>query len=356
MTLPRLILAATFAVCLAPLPELLAVDTAVVKADHVAVRAQPSSKAERLRGNLKKGDIVRVQATVEDPKATGTEPRQWARIEMPAKFPVWVAAELVDAKAGVVKSDLANLRGGPGKNYSRVGQLTKGSKVTQVRIQEGWMQIEPPPTAVAYIASDLLSKEGAANTVASKPAAPARTPAAAPAPTPLAERSQPKWITSPNPGRPIESAQPQETPPARTAPQEPAQPVVRTPAPSPSPVPSAPIVSQPPAVVPSAPAPTLAPAPTRTFTLLSSTNWIETKRKVAREGYIVPSANPKAPSGYCLLSKSRDEGLMNYVYTEDPRINLKQFLNRSVTIVGEEWIDPRFRATPILIPDSLSLE
>lgn len=355
MTLPRLILAATFVAFLAPLPELLAVETAVVKADHVAVRALPSAKAERLRGNLKKGDIVRVQATVEDPKATGTEPRQWARIDMPAKFPVWVAAELVDAKTGVVKSDLANLRGGPGKNYSRVGQLTKGSKVTQVRIQEGWMQIEPPPSAVAYIASDLLAKEGAPNAVASsKPAPPARATAPAPVQAPLAERSQPKWITSPNPGRPIDPAAVQETRPARTAPPEAAQPVV-SPA-APSPVPSAPVVSQPAPVVPTAPPPTLAPAPTRTFTLLSSTNWIETKRKVTREGYIVPSANPKAPSGYCLLSKSRDEGLMNYVYTEDPHINLKQFLNRSVTIVGEEWIDPRFRATPILIPDSLSLE
>jgi hypothetical protein len=100
----------------------------------------------------------------------------------------------------------------------------------------------------------------------------------------------------------------------------------------------------------------VAPRTIITYTTQSTTNWVETKRKVTREGFLVPSANPKAPSGYCLLSKSRSEGLMNYVYTTDPKINLKQFLNMAVTVVGEEVIDPKFKATPVLLAESVSLE
>lgn len=353
MRLNRSLLAALAVILFAPAFQSLAVDTAVVKADHVAVRAEPSSKSERLKGNLKKGDIIRVLSEVEDPKATGSEPRRWAQIEMPAKFPVWVAAELVDPKASIVKSEIANLRAGPGKNYSRVGQVTKGSKVTQVRLQEGWMQIDPPPTAVAYIAADLLGKEGKATAVA-KASPPARQTAAAPAPTPLGERPQPKWITSTTPGRPL--VQPAQPPPSVTAPA-----LVQA---TPSPVAQAPTVSraltQEPVAAPAEPVystPTpVAPRTIITYTTQSTTNWIETRRKVIREGFLVPSANPKAPSGFCLLSKSRSEGLMNYVYTTDPKINLKQFLNRSVTISGEEVIDPKHTSTPVLMAESVSLE
>ena len=358
MRLHRSLLAAFAAALFAPFCQSLAleiavVNTAVVKADHVAVRAEPSSKAERLKGNLKKGDIVRVVSEVEDPKATGSEPRRWAQIEMPAKFPVWVAAELVDPKTSVVMSDLANLRTGPGKNFSRVGQVAKGSKLTQVRIQEGWMQIEPPPTAVAYIAADLLGKEGKSTSVA-KANPPARQTAAASTPTPLGDRPQSKWITSTAPGRPL--VQPTQPPPAVTyspAPEAPTRAI------APAPVPTAPATPDPvPAPVEpvySTPTP-VAPRTIITYTTQSTTNWVETRRKVIREGFLVPSANPKAPSGFCLLSKSKSEGLMNYVYTTDPKINLKQFLNRSVTISGEEVIDPKHRSTPVLIAESVSLE
>lgn len=351
MRLQRLLLSAIAAAILAPISQSFAVDTAIVKADHVAVRAEPSSKSERLKGNLKKGDLVRVISEVEDRKATGSEPRHWAQIEMPAKFPVWVASELVDAKTLVVKSDLANLRTGPGKNFSRVGQLPKGSKVTQVRTQEGWTQIDPPPSAVAYIASDLIGKEGKATTVA-KANPPARQTSAAPAPTPLSDRPQPKWITSTAPGRPLEQPVRQAQP--AIAPPPPVQAPVQTVADS-TPAPVAPPESAPAQPVYSTPAP-VAPRTIITYTTQSTTNWVETKRKVTREGFLVPSANPKAPSGYCLLSKSRSEGLMNYVYTTDPKINLKQFLNMAVTVVGEEVIDPKFKATPVLLAESVSLE
>lgn len=216
------------------------------------------------------------------------------------------------------------------------------------------MQIDPPPSAVAYIAADLLGKEGKASSVA-KTAPPARqTAAVAPATTPLGERPQPKWITSTSPGRPL--VQPTQPPPAVASPAPvqsastttaPAPVVTRTITPDPVPAPAEPVYSTP---TPAAPRTII------TYTTQSTTNWVETRRKVIREGFLVPSANPKAPSGYCLLSKSKSEGLMNYVYTTDPKITLKQYLNRSITITGEEVIDPKHPSTPVLMAESVSLE
>lgn len=332
---------------------LAAAEAAVVKADQIAVRAEPSAKSERLRGNLKKGDVVLVVGEVADPKAQGNEPRRWAEIEMPPRFPVWVAAELVDPKTGSLKSDKANLRSGPGKNFSRVGQLSKGAKITQVRIQEGWMQIEPPPAAHAFIAADLVDKNPAKPAPA-KTSAP-RKPTATPLPLP--DRTAVAASAQPVPARPLISTDTPTPPPRNTN--------VRNAVPTPQPVANVPALSAPqpptsqiPVSTPTAP-PLADSSPTvfsKPPTTLSTTNWVATKRRVLREGYLVASMNPKAPSGYCLISKNRSEGLMNYVYTEDARINLKQFQNIFVVVSGEEWIDPTLKATPILIADSVSLE
>ncbi len=333
---------------------LAAAEAAVVKADQIAVRAEPSAKSERLRGNLKKGDVVLVVGEVADPKAQGNEPRRWAEIEMPPRFPVWVAAELVDQKTGSLKSDKANLRSGPGKNFSRVGQLSKGAKITQVRIQEGWMQIEPPPAAHAFIAADLVDKNPAKPSIA-KSSTP-RKPAAASLPLP--DRTAVAASAQPVPARPLISTEASPPLPRNTN--------VRNVVPNPQPVANLPALSAPqpptsqiPVTTPTAPPQTADSGPavfSKPPTTLSTTNWVATKRKVLREGYLVASMNPKAPSGYCLISKNRSEGLMNYVYTEDARINLKQFQNIFVVVSGEEWIDPKLKTTPILIADSVSLE
>lgn len=354
-------------VSFANIQSLSAAQTAVVKADRVAMRAEPSVKAERLPNTLKKGTVVNVLSEVEDPKAKGNETRRWAQIELPPTVGVWVAAALVDEKSSTIKSRGANLRSGPGKNYSRIGSIDKGATVKSIRTVDGWTQIEPPPSATAYVPADLLDKSGATKPapIAASAAAPAARQGRTGRSAPLAARP-PAPAGDPAPARPlaaqtaaaprpaaarrvVESSPAPAPEPTRAAP-----PVVQTEPVPPPPAPTPdPIVTAPPQAAPSTP---VYSAPSRLTQTHSTTNWIETKRKVFRQGTLVASLNPKAPAGYVLLSKRKSEGMINYIYTDNPEINVRKFVNKNVLVSGEEWVDPEHKKTPIVVVESIEPE
>lgn len=337
--------------------SLSAAQPAVVKADRVALRAEPSNKAERLPNTLKKGTAVNVLSEVEDPKAKGNETRRWAQIELPPSVGVWVAAALVDEKSSTIKSRGANLRSGPGKNFSRIGSIDKGASVKSIRTVDGWTQIEPPPSATAYVPAELLEKGGTAKPAA---VAAAATPAARQGrPAPLANRA-PAPAGDPAPARPLmaQSAPAPNPTPARRVVETAAEPARPAPAivqtePAPPPVASNPVFTAPPQTPPPAP---VYSAPARLTQTHSTTNWIETKRKVFRQGTLVASLNPKAPAGYVLLSKRKSEGMINYIYTDNPEINVRKFVNKNVLVAGEEWVDPEHKKTPIVVVESIEPE
>ena len=117
--------------------------------------------------HLKNGDTVTV---IEQVNLKKGEPRQWAKIALPADAKVWVFSSLVDSASMSVKAKKANLRSGPGENYSVVGTLEKGAAVKQVQAKGDWMEIEAPAGAYAFVAAQFLHQEPAPAMVAAVPA------------------------------------------------------------------------------------------------------------------------------------------------------------------------------------------
>src|SRR5665213_3037213 len=187
---------------------------AVVKDDVLNVRGQPSFTGEVI-AHLKRGDTVTVLEEISKPSASKDEPSHWDRIVMPSNAPVWVDAAFIDAEKNV-RARKINLRGGPGENYSVVGQLEKGTPVKEIRSAKGWLRIEAPTNAYAYVAAEYLE--------------------AAPQPAPVADH------VTPPPASPPEVV----NVPAQPAPVPAQEPLVAaaTPAPAPAPAPVAPPPTQ----------------------------------------------------------------------------------------------------------------
>lgn len=304
---------------------------AVVKVNRAKVRAQPSAHSEVLT-HLKQGDRVTILAEQSDPEARAGEPRQWARIEMPEHVPVWLAANLIDPKSKKVKVDRINLRAGPGKNFSQLGQLPKGTEVSDIRSEDGWMQIEAPPGCVAYMAVDLLApgtERAATNRSAASPPPPVvlnpkpRVRSEVIAPQPIESVTPPpvsvpgNAVAEPNPTR---GALPNEIARVEPVPYKPVA-VARP-------------VSNPAAVQPRVASDAGQPEPG--------------PRVVNREGLVGHAWSVQAPSYLELRSSRRHEGLINFLFTDDPKIDLEPFRKKHVVLTGEEWIDPRWPKTPIL--------
>lgn len=331
---------------------------AVVKVNQAKVRAQPSAHSEVLT-HLKQGDTAVILAEQADPEARSGEPRRWARIEMPEHVPVWLAANLIDPKSKKVKVERINLRAGPGKNFSQLGQITKGTVVNEIRSEDGWMQIEAPAGCIAYMAAELLAtspQRGATG----RSASPDRRPGPTQPPIPQATRA-PSSTSTPAAGilppvvaKPDPSARTEVTPPQSV--ESPGSPQVLTT--------DNPVVKSKPSSK-TVPYETAAPAPP----LYNSVDVVRPggnpgvgehrvasvepqyplgPRVVTREGVVAETWSVKAPSYLELNSFRRREGLMNFLFTDDPKIDLNAFRNKHVLLTGEEWVDARWAKTPIL--------
>ena len=331
---------------------------ATVKADRTNLRAKPAFDGEVI-ATLQKGETV---AVLDQVPGTGTDgqPRDWAKVALPKQVPVWVYAPLVDAKTRLVKQKFLNLRAGPGKNYSEMGELKQGDAVTVIRELDGWLQIEPPAGTVAFVAASLI-ETAPGKTAAPKPtrqvSLPERSSPPVPAPEskPLPAQSQPVATETVKPPAPVPTPVAEPAPPVVTepAPLAVAKPAVTTPIYSNPVVAPAPVVN--PAVAADAP-----PAPRKFLRYQPPTHSVPVDkdfvpsvantdvkpREVLREGIVGRAWNVQAP-GHLELLSLHDEGKLDFLFSDNPELDLTQFRNRRVVVTGEEWRDSRWK-TPLL--------
>ena len=306
---------------------------AVIKGDRTNVRAKPGFDGEVL-ASLKKGDVVSVIGEVDGVGADGKTTRSWSKIALPAKVAVWVYGPLLDAKTKTVKGGSVNLRAGPGRNYSELGKLSQGASITIVRSLEDWTQIEPPTGTFAYVASSLIdTTPQPAALKQEKPAEPAAEPVASSKPAPPVPT---KTITEPAPV-PTETKV-ADAPQLKPAAADPVATSAPAAAPTPAPVVTAPVIAAP-ALTPATPiATTPAPSPVPPAEVKP--------RHVIRDGIVGGAISVQAP-GYYELRSLHSEGVVDYLVSDNPDLNLGKFHGQAVTVSGEEWRDVRWK-TPVL--------
>jgi uncharacterized protein YgiM (DUF1202 family) len=289
---------------------------AVVKSANVNVRGQASFIGETL-GHLQKGDPVTVLERITLSHPTTGEPAEWAQIALPAGIPVWVNADCIDAEAKAIKVRKVNLRGGPGENYSVVGRLEKGAAIKEIKTEKGWVSIEAPTNAYAFVAAEFLDMQ-------SPPAVAVTLPPLAPAP-------EPQVVNINTPAPPAIATN---------------EPIVAAPtAPSPTEPPSTP--PAPIATPPAEPAPTPAPAP------VAPSEPVITPRVVTREGFVRTSYNIQAPTDY-ELHDVQSGTLIDYLQPK-PGQNFKIFVGTRIMVTGPEGMDPRWPRTPVLQVQTVDL-
>jgi SH3-like domain-containing protein len=308
---------------------------AVVTEKNVNVRGKAAISGEVI-AHLKRGDHVQVleEVVLKNPKTD--EPAKWAKIALPANAPVWVNSAFLDANKAVVPKKL-NLRGGPGENYSVIGQLTKGTPVKEVEAKGNWLRIEAPADSYAFVAAHLISNDTGAPVLASKEvpnhpvtAAPPTTTAAPPtvaAVTPPVETP----VTTAKP--PTIGAEPAGTPPTVNVPP--------------------PITAAPPIVTP--PADNSAKPPVQATTPVIAGPAApepddDVKRFVTREGIVRRSVSIQAPT-YFVLENLSNGKTINYLFSTN--LVLKDFRGQRVLVTGEEMLDERWPNTPVIAIDKL---
>jgi uncharacterized protein YgiM (DUF1202 family) len=292
--------------------------TATVTQEALNVRAQPSFAGEVV-AHVSRGQTVTVleQITLGKPKLN--EPKDWSRIALPTNAAAWVFADYVDSKTMTVSALHLSVRGGPGENYSRLAVLEKGTPVKEVRRAKGWIQIEPPPNAYGFVASEYLTLQAPA----------------APAPAALAA-VEPAAIT------PIAAAAPEPVAPPVAAPPPPPEPVAPVPTNSTPPVAAVPVAAVPVAAE-AAPA---SPPPAEPAVASAK------PRIVTREGFVRKALNIQAPTDYGLYDIQSGE-LTEYLQPNDKKF--KMYLGTRVSVTGPELLDQRWPKTPILQVQTVDL-
>jgi len=321
-------------------------ETAVVNEGKINVRGQPSLVGEVVT-QLQRGDQVTVLDYVKNDRAKAGEPTNWAKIKLPANTPVWCYSAMV--KDGTVVATRLNLRGGPGDNYSVVGRLNKGDKISPIRTMGDWVEIEAPANTYAFVDASLIKHAGASG---AKPAAPAVAMN-----RPETKPSKPLPANNSTAQREVATTQPpqQEKPPLTT----PTQPQPSTQAqaePQPTPETAAAVAE----ILgrPATPPPTTTQVP-QTSTQVAETPAAKTqaalaKRIVRREGFVRPTRSIQAPTWYELVSPDTKKTI-NYLHEEKLGLKLKEYKGQKVIVSGEEAIDPRWPNTPILELETLDI-
>jgi uncharacterized protein YgiM (DUF1202 family) len=306
--------------------------TALVKGKAVNVRGQPSFLGEVL-GHLQDGATVTVLEEITLNHPPSGEPPKWYKIAMPTNIPAWVDADYIDAATQSVKARRVNLRGGPGENYSVVGRLEKGAMISELRHEKGWVAIEAPTNAHAFVAAELLEIQ------------------AAPAPLAAAPLPAPEVVPVISPPAPVPA-----TPTPATVEPAPAAPAPVAPAPTPQTETEQElaalrhaIATEPPAPAP-APAPTPAPAPAPATPAAVEP---AVPRIVTREGFVHRAYNIQSPTDY-ELHDIKTGALIEYLQPQG-QPNFKIYVGTRVTVTGPEAMDKRWPRTPVLKVQSVDL-
>lgn len=307
---------------------------AEVTAERLNVRGQPRLQSERL-AQLQRGDVVWVFEEVVLEKPAPGEPARWARIALPFGTRAWVHSLYVDPTNKVVVAARLNLRAGPGEQYSVLGLLERGDAIVETGVMEGdWIQVEPPTNAYAFVASRYLRQTLPPETAAApailapeqaETEQPVPAPPTAPAATPVTVRPATELAGAPHPTDTNEEATFSDPPPpnagADPAALEKAREAMRQKL--------AELVAQEEA--------------TRTAAL----SLPEEVRVVTREGIVRRAVHIQAPSAYALAELETGR-IINYLYTTSTNLDLSRYLGRRVLVTGEEGLDPRWKATPVL--------
>jgi hypothetical protein len=320
---------------------------AVANTDRVNVRAQASIFSEVVT-QLQKGDRVTILEEITVDSAPGDAPDRWARIRMPENTPVWVFGNFIDPSTKRVTANRLNLRAGPGENYSVLGRIERGTVINEIRGVDGWIEIETPATAFAFVAFDLL--DPAAPTATRPPAEPAQpspsgpargiTPPPADLETVPEERPSPEVVSTP----PVSTTQP---PPLLDTVPDAIEPYPLRDESSAPAAASAPIRPLPPLTDP-IPAPAIEPlAP---FAAESSPTL--QRRIVRREGIVRSTISIQAPTYFELISPETRKTI-NYLHNSNPDIRLKDYRGRTIVVTGEEGIDQRWPKTPVIEIESI---
>jgi uncharacterized protein YgiM (DUF1202 family) len=294
---------------------------AVVKSGNVNLRGQPSFTGETL-GHLQKGDTVTVLEQITLKRAKKDEPSEWAKIVLPAAIPVWVGGNYIDAEAKTIKTRRVNLRGGPGENYSVVGRLEKGAAIKEIKTDNGWVAIEAPTNAYAYVAAEFLELQP-------PPAPPAAPPPAAPAPPP-------------------EVVNVTNAPPPAAATNEPAAATPVAPPPAPQQSEADKELEALRHATATEPAPNATPGPTPAIA-----GGPLPVRIVTREGFVRRAYNIQSPTEF-ELRDIQNGRLIEYLEPK-PGMNFKIFVGTRVTVTGPEGMDSRWPRTPVLKVQSADL-
>lgn len=319
--------------------------SATVKVDALNMRGLASLSGEVL-GKLHKGDTVTITEEVTLDKVRPGEPARWARINLPTNTPVWVSAHLVDSKTMTVNTKKLNVRGGPGENFNVIGHLDKGTAIKEIHKKEGWIQIEPPANASAFVSLDLLDKQAGSTPV----------PAPVIETTPIADNAAPA-PTAPLPEPTVVNVAPDTNSTVLPANDVPTA-VAPVPALAPAPVAQTPVVAAPVGTGPlyyqwqKAPV-VAAPEPVALVTPDQSTNDLP-KRVVTREGVVRISHNIQAPTYYELRNSASGE-LIDYLNPTKNETDLRSYVGKKVLVSGEESMDRRWKFTPVVEVESIDL-
>ena len=303
---------------------------AIVKADRVNVRKEASITAEVIKQVNKDTLLVAVERHEITPSHQD-EPVSWIKVRLTSTN-AWVKSSYLDDK-DQVQADLLNLRGGPGTEHQKIGQVNRGETVKRLETKGDWTKVQVTDSygfiAESYITlteevPDIDEAPSATAAIATQPPAISLEPVEEAAIEPAEEIEIPVM-------EPIEIPAPkpiQEPPP-------PAAPVV-------APVPAAPIEVAP---IETNRQIESTPTPAATDSL---------ERIVLREGVVRPTGSPAAPSPYGLYS-IQDNRLINFLYVTNSDIILKNYSGKKVHVRGPESIDSRWRNHPLLTVRTIEL-
>jgi hypothetical protein len=296
---------------------------AMVKSADVNLRGKPAFAGETL-GHLQKGDTVTVLAQITLKRPKKDEPSDWAEIVIPPSIPVWVDGDYIDSATKTIKARRVHLRGGPGENYSVVGSLDKGAAIKEIKTEKGWLAIEAPTNAYAYVAAQFLEMQP--------------PPALAVTPPPTAPAPDTQVVNVNNPAPPV----------AATNELVAAAPV------APAPVSQQNQTEQElDALHRATVADTVAVPAAGPASAPAVTNGTAAPRIVTREGFVRRAYNIQSPSQY-ELRDIQSGRLIEYL---EPKagLNFKIFLGTRVSVTGPEGMDYRWPRTPVLQVQSVDL-
>jgi uncharacterized protein YgiM (DUF1202 family) len=281
------------------LPELktvpLLAGPALVVASNVNVRGQAKLRSEVVT-RITKGQTVTVIEEIVKNSSGPEEPSAWAKIVLPPNAHVWANTAFINASNQTVIPKKLNLRSGAGENYSVIGLLRRGDAVKPVTIKGEWTEIEPPPSAYAFVAAQYLKQEAP-----EKP-----TPPAPPPPPP-----------EPPPASATVATAPPVAPPPSEAPVVP--PSAETPAMTNAPAaPEVPEIQEPPP-----------------------------PRIVQREGIVRGMTSIQAPSRFVLISPENGKNI-DYLFTTSKNLDLRRYKGLRIIVTGEESLDERWGNTPVI--------